>query len=184
MDPITTAFALAQFAPQVIKWISGSDKAADAASKVVGIAEAVTGRKGGGAVDALANDPALVLQFRQSIMENEADLDKVFLADRADARARDIEIIKSGQKNTRADMMVRWAAIGTAGGFFAMVILGVLKARYPDGVNEGVFGALLAQIATITSFFGLCLRDAYQYEFGSSRGSAEKSALMSKMTSN
>ncbi len=42
MDPISIAFGLAQFAPQIIKWITGSDKAADAAEKVVDIAEAVT----------------------------------------------------------------------------------------------------------------------------------------------
>lgn len=181
MDPITTAMALAQFAPQVIRWITGSDKAAEAAGKVVDIAEAVTGKGGIETVDALRADPTLVLQFRTSVLQVEADLDKAYLADRADARAREVALAQAGQRNTRADMMVRWAAIGTAGGFFAMVILGVLKARYPDGINEGVFGALLAQIATITSFFGLCLRDAYQYEFGSSRGSADKSALIEKL---
>jgi hypothetical protein len=37
-----------------------------------------------------------------------------------------------------------------------------------------VFGALLSQLSVITSLFGLCLRDAYQFEFGSSRGSRLK----------
>ena len=36
MDPITIAMGLAQFAPQIVKWISGSDKAAEAAATVVG----------------------------------------------------------------------------------------------------------------------------------------------------
>lgn len=33
-------------------------------------------------------------------------------------------------------------------------------------------------LTTIASLFGLCLRDAHQFEFGSSRGSREKTALM------
>lgn len=171
MDPITTAFALAQFAPQVIKWISGSDKAAEAAGKVVDIAEAVTGRKGGSAIEALAQDPALVLQFRQSVMANEADMDKAYLADRADARARDIEIIKAGRYNIRADVMVGGVLLGLIA---CLVTMSLFRASMPGEV-AGIMG-------TLVGIFGKCLSDAFQYEFGSSRGSAEKSALMSKMT--
>ena len=81
MDPISIAFGLAQFAPQIIKWITGSDKAAEAAGQVVDIAETITGRTGPAALDALKADPALVLQFRQAVMASEADLDKAYLAD-------------------------------------------------------------------------------------------------------
>lgn len=105
-DPISIAMGLAQFAPQVIKWISGSDKAAEAAGKVVQIAEAVTGKQGPEAVEALKADPALVLQFRQAVMANETELDKAYLADRADARKRDVAIVQAGQRNVRADIMV------------------------------------------------------------------------------
>lgn len=172
MDPITTAFALAQFAPQVIKWISGSDKAAEAASQVVEIAEAVTGRRGGSAIDALAQDPALVLQFRQAVLASEADLDKAYLADRADARARDIEIIKSGRSNMRADVMVLGAVVGLISCLLSLVFF---RTQVP--------GEVVGIISTVAGIFGACLRDAFQYEFGSSRGSSEKTIMLSKLNS-
>lgn len=167
MDPITIAMGLAQFAPQVIKWISGSDKAAEAAEKVVDIAEAVTGRKGGAAIDALSTDPALVLQFRQSVMASEVELDKAYLADRADARARDVAIIQAGGSNVRADVMVGGVLIGLIA---CLVTMSFFRASMPGEV-AGIMG-------TLVGIFGKCLSDAFQYEFGSSRGSAEKSALM------
>ena len=166
-DPISLAFALAQFAPTIIKWISGSDKAADAAGKVVEIAEAVTGRSGNDAFDALAGDPSLVLQFRQAVMAQEVELDKAYLADRADARARDIEFLKAGRHNVRADIMV-------GGVLVALVCCLATMALFRESMPGEVAGIM----GTLVGIFGKCLSDAFQYEFGSSRGSAEKSALM------
>jgi hypothetical protein len=174
MDPISIAFSLAQFAPEVIRWLSGSDKAAEAASKIVGLAEGVTGRKGNDAVEAIKADPAMVLQFKQAVMLNEQELEKAYLADRSDARKRDIALAASGMRNKRADYMVLLDVIGLLAGLIGMMALGYVKAKHPDAITEGVFGALLAQLSTITSYFGLCLRDAHQFEFGSSRGSKEK----------
>ena len=174
MDPITIAMGLAQFAPAILKWITGSDAAADAAGKVVEIAQAVTGKTGPDAVAALQADPALVIQFRQAVMAQEADLDKAYLADRQDARRRDVALAQAGRSNERANWMVGMAAAGTIGGFVSMAVLGYLKAKHGDALNDGVFGALLAQLSTVTAYFGLCLRDAFQFEFGSSRGSRDK----------
>jgi hypothetical protein len=56
-DPLTIAFELAKFAPKIIKWITGSDKAEKAAEQVVAIAETVTGRTGQDAVDMIGADP-------------------------------------------------------------------------------------------------------------------------------
>ena len=56
----------------------------------------MTGRKGTEALDALKADPALVMQFRQAVMANETELDKAYLADRADARKRDTALAQSG----------------------------------------------------------------------------------------
>lgn len=96
--------------------------------------------------------------------------------DRADARARDISMLQAGRANVRANWMIVLDVVGLLAGLGAMMALGWYKARYPDAISEGVFGALLAQLATITSFFGLGLRDAHQFEFGSSRGSRDKDA--------
>lgn len=168
MDPITLAMTLSQFAPSIIKWITGSDKAADAAEKVVDIAKIVTGKDGAEAVDALAADPSLVLQFRQAVMAQEVELDKAYLADRADARARDIEFLKAGRHNVRADIMV-------GGVMLSLICCLLTMALFRNSMPGEVAGIM----GTLVGIFGKCLSDAFQYEFGSSRGSAEKSALLS-----
>lgn len=175
---VQLAMGLAQFAPQVIRWLSGSDKAGEVAEKVVAVAEAVTGQPGPKALAAMTADPALVLQFQERIAGMAHDLDKAYLADRADARARDVAYVAAGRTNKRANFMVAMDVVGLLVGLGGMLALGWLKAKHPDAISEGVFGALLAQLATITSFFGLCLRDAHQFEFGSSRGSADKTELL------
>lgn len=170
MDPITIAMALAQFAPQIIRWVTGSDKAAEAAGKVVDIAEAVTGQGGMAAVDALRADPTMVLQFRTSLMQVEADLDKAYLADRADARARDVALAQAGRNNRRADVMIIGAVIGLLACLFVLV-------RFQGQVPGEVVGI----VSTVAGLFGACLRDAFQFEFGSSRGSAEKTDILARM---
>lgn len=175
MDPITIAMGLAQFAPMILKWITGSEKAEKAAEDVVEIARQVTGAQT--PEEALAKitaDRAAQLQFRMALMANETDLDKAYLADRQNARQRDVEYVKMGRTNVRANWMVALDVIGLLFGLFGMLILGYLKAKYPAEINDAVFGALMAQLGTITGYFGLCLRDAHNFEFGSSRGSREK----------
>lgn len=170
MDPISVAFGLAQFAPQIIKWITGSDKAADAATAVVEIAETVTGRKGSDALDALKADPALVLQFRQSVMAQEADLDKAYLADRADARKRDAVFITAGTRNYRADFMFFLAV--------AMIAALVWLVWKDPSINEymkGIFTLVLGR------FLGY-LDNIYNFEFGSTRASKAKDVTIENLT--
>lgn len=170
MDPISVAFGLAQFAPQIIKWITGSDKAADAATAVVEIAETVTGRKGSDALDAIKADPALVLQFRQSVMAQEADLDKAYLADRADARKRDAVFIAAGTRNYRADFMFFLAV--------AMIAALVWLVWKDPSINEymkGIFTLVLGR------FLGY-LDNIYNFEFGSTRASKAKDVTIENLT--
>lgn len=171
MDPITIAMGLAQFAPQVLKWITGSDKAADAAGAVVEIAQQVTGKGSGDeAFQALKADPALVLQFRQAIAAQEADLDKAYLADIQNARSRDVDLHKSGYRNTRADVMVLLDVIGLIA---CLVVIAMFRAQLP--------GEVVGLLTAIAANFGACLRDAHQFEFGSSRSSREKDATLASI---
>ena len=170
MDPISVAFGLAQFAPQIIKWITGSDKVADAAAAVVEIAETVTGRKGSDALDAIKADPALVLQFRQSVMAQEADLDKAYLADRADARKRDAVFIAAGTRNYRADFMFFLAVVMIA----ALVWL-VWKDPSINEYMKGIFTLVLGR------FLGY-LDNIYNFEFGSTRASKAKDVTIENLT--
>jgi hypothetical protein len=172
MDPISIAMGLAQFAPAIIKWVSGSDKAAEVADKVVDVAKAVTGQTSGeAALEAIKADPNLVLTFRTKLLEMEADLDKAYLADRQDARRHNAAIVQAKGGNHRANLMVLLDAIGLLACLFVLAFY-----------REHLSGELVALVSTIASIFGLCLRDAHQFEFGSSRGSQEKNeALFGKL---
>lgn len=173
MDPITIGLALAsQFAPALIKYFSNSETAGKVAGQVIDIAKTVTGKAD--VVEATAvlqADPVLALEFQRAVMANEADLEKAYLADRADARARDIELAKLGRRNVRADIMVLLDVVGLIA---CLVVLIFYKDKIP--------GEAVGLISTIAATFGLCLRDAHQYEFGSSRSSATKDATISNLT--
>lgn len=72
MDLITIAMGLAQFVPQLAKWITGSDKAEQVAQKAIDIAKSVTGaHTGDEAVKALQANPDLVLQYRKAVLDQE-----------------------------------------------------------------------------------------------------------------
>lgn len=169
-DPITIAFGLAKFAPKIIKWITGSDKAEKAAEQVVSIAESVTGKTGQEVIDALAANQALVLQFRQSVMANETELDKAYLADRADARARDTEYVKAGRSNHRADLLALLAVTG--------LVLCVWFVAKDATLPERAVNAIMFCAGVLAS----AVRDVYSFEFGSSRSSKEKDDVISKMS--
>lgn len=167
-DPISIAMGLAQFAPQVIKWISGSDKAAEAAGKVVQIAEAVTGKQGPEAVEALKADPALVIQFRQAVMANETELDKAYLADRADARRRDVAITQAGRYNWRGDLLALLAVVG--------LVLCVWFVARDTEMPERAVNAIMF----VAGVLAAAVRDVYNFEFGSSRGSKSKDEVIAR----
>lgn len=173
MDPISVGMALAQFAPSLIKLFTGSDKAAEVAEKVVDVAKAVTGTQTGeAALEELKANPDKVIEFRTAILAQQADLEKAYLADVSDARKRDIELRQvTGGRNARADAMVGGAVIGLIA---CLLVLAFFKDRVP--------GEVVGIVSTIAGIFGACLRDAFQFEFGSSRGSREKDVALSRLT--
>jgi hypothetical protein len=170
MDPITIAMGLAQFVPGIIKWITGSDKAADAASTIVGIAETVTGKQGADALDAIKVDPSLMMQFRTAVMASEADLDKAYLADRADARKRDAVFIQSGARNYRADGMFV-LAVAMISGLVWLVWKDPSINEYMKGIFTLVLGRFLGYLDNI-----------YNFEFGSTRASKSKDATIENLS--
>lgn len=77
MPLIPIAMALAQFAPMIAGWLGGS-KAEDVATKVVGVAQAVTGQSApDAALAALQADPDLALQFQKAVIEQQAQLAQI-----------------------------------------------------------------------------------------------------------
>lgn len=97
MDPITLAMSLAQFAPKIAGWLGG-DKAEQVAEKAVAVAQAVTGHESPTeALQALQADPAKALEYRQAILAQEVEFERLAVRreeiaaeDRKDARAREI----------------------------------------------------------------------------------------------
>lgn len=172
MDPVTIAMGLAQFAPAVIRWLTGSKDAEVVAREVVSVAQTVTGRSS--PQEALAKIQAsneAQIAFRNRLMEREAELDKAYLADVQSARQRDVELRKAGDNNRRADVMVIGAVVGLIS---CLLVLIVFRKEIP--------GEAVGIISTVAGIFGACLKDAYAFEFGSSRGSKDKDALLARMT--
>ena len=95
MEPITLALALAEFAPSIIKWVTGNEKAAKAAETVVDVAKKVTGAETGeGALEALKANPDLVFQFKAKLLDASTEIEKAYLADTADARKMQVAALQ------------------------------------------------------------------------------------------
>jgi hypothetical protein len=171
MDPISIALSLAPLVPGVVRWITGDDKSAKVAEKVVDVAKAVTGiPEPEEAVRAIHADPALALRFQETIAAMEADLEKAYLADRKSARDRDIEMIRAGKHNWRADILAFLSISG-------LVICVWFVAR-DTAMPERAVNAIMFVAGVLAS----AVRDVFAFEFGSSRGSKEKDEMMKHMT--
>lgn len=168
MDPLSLGLALANIAPSLLRFFGAGDKPVAIAEKAIEIAQAVTGTTDGpAALRALQADPALAQAYQLAVLKADGDLEALYLADRKDARARDVALHQAGYRNTRADWMVVLDAIGLIA---CLLVLTFFRKDIP--------GEVVGLLSTIASIFGVCLRDAHQFEFGSSRGSKEKDALM------
>ena len=167
MDPISIAMTLAPYAPAIVRWLSGSDKAEQAAEQVVAVAQEIAGRNDAAqAAEAIKADPALALQFRQAVLSHEREWDAMYLADRKDARARDTEFVRAGRNNWRADLL----ALLAVGGLVICVWFVARDASLPErAVNAIMF---------VAGVLAAAVRDVYSFEFGSSRGSRDKDAML------
>ena len=160
---LQAALSLAQFSPSISKWL-GSSKMESVSQKILEIAKSVTNSKNEfEAVKKLKSDKKLELEFQRAIFEAEKDIELAIIRDKENARNRDIAIINSGHRNKRADIMVISAAAG-----LVVCLLSIIL--YQDKLP----GEAVGIISTIAGIFGSCLKDAYNFEFGSSRGSKEK----------
>jgi hypothetical protein len=167
MDPVTIAFGLAQYAPSIIKWLSGSEKAEEAAQKVIDVARVVTCKEDAGeAVKVIQADPAMLMQFRQAMASIEADMDRAYLADRQNARGRDVAFVQAGRWNIRADLLALLSVTG--------LIVCVWFVARDSSLPERAVNAIMFVAGTLAA----CVRDVFAFEFGSSRGSRDKDALI------
>lgn len=171
MPLIPIAMALAQFVPGIIKLLTGSDKAEDVAGQVVGIAQTITGTDSpDAALATLKADPNKVLDFQQAMSAQQADLEKAYLADTANARQRDVELAKAGRTNERANVL--------AGAALLLVVVCLFVVLWESDANE------FAK-ATISLILGRALgwvEQLFSFEFGTTRASKAKDDTINNLT--
>lgn len=164
MDPITIAMGLAQFVPQIAKWITGSDKAEQVAQKAVDIAQSITGQPTGDAsIKALQADPNLVLQYRRAVLDQEVAFQQLAVQNAADVN-------KSMQTEAGAEHWPSYSwrpFIGFGVGFntfasgvlvlivFGPVMMGSAPAAQAIANLPAALGALAAVNATVLPILGI-----------------------------
>lgn len=169
---VPLAMQLGQFVPSILKLMTGSDKVEEIAGKVVDVARAVTGIADPKfAVEAIQTDPSKMMEFQLAMGAQQGAFEQMYLTDRQDARKRDVEFIHAGKRNVRADIMVLLDVIGLIA---CLAVLCFYRDRIP--------GEAVGLISTVAATFGLCLRDAHQFEFGSTRASKAKDDTISKLS--
>ncbi len=167
---LTLAHALTEFAPLMARWLGG-EEGERTAHKVVDVAQSITGEKDPLRVlHSLKTDAKRVAEFQQATLKMNHALEMAGYKDRDSARLRDIALAQAGRSNLRADIMVVSAAFGLIS---CLVMITLYRTNLP--------GEAVGIISTIAGIFGSCLKDAYAFEFGSSRGSKMKDNKLSAL---
>jgi len=110
----------------------------------------------------------LKLQLEENKLD--AELFKAEVADRSSARSRDVELIKAGQHNYRADLMFVLALI---------VVSGLVWIVWKDpSINEYVKGIFTLVLGRFLGY----LDNIYNFEFGSTRSSKQKDATIERLS--
>lgn len=168
-------------APELVSWIAG-DKAGTVATKAADVVRAVTGTDDPEAAAAALLDPAKAMEARLALARIAADAEaakraadlaemQAVLGDVANARARDTAIEAGSKRNSRADVMVALTIVGIGGGLTFLMVGAFTPGSSVEGAVLGLIGLLSG-----------CFKDAFAFEFGSSRGSMDKSAANERLT--
>jgi len=164
------AYALAELSPVIARWIGG-EQGEKVAHRAVDLAQAITGEKEPlKMLGSLKGDPKLLAKFQRALAQMDHELELAAYKDRDNARVRDIALANAGRSNLRADIMVLAAAFGL---IFCLLTITLYRSSLP--------GEAVGIISTIAGIFGSCLKDAYAFEFGSSRGSKLKDSKLSAL---
>lgn len=171
MDPISIAMALAQFAPSLIQYFTGSDKAATVAQQVVGIAQTVTGTSTPAAALATVQaDPKAAMDFQIAVLASENELNKAYLLDVQSAREMQIAALAQDDKFSKRFVYL----FAAAWSIFAMAYFFCVTFIYIDEGGRRVADTILGVL--ITSVVG----GLFGFFYGSTKGSEAKSAILAK----
>jgi hypothetical protein len=148
----------------VIGKLLGGDDSERMAENIVKSAKTLAGvQDPSQLLDAITSSPQILFEFYK---EMETLSEKTLghqQQDRSSARIRDTSIVQMKRRNLRGDIMVLSALVGLMGCMTALTLFKV-----------NLSGEVIGIVSTIAGIFGSCLKDAYAFEFGSSRGSKEK----------
>lgn len=170
MNIAMTALGLLEFAPILGRWFSTSSTES-VGKKIIDIAKNVTQQDDfANIINALRSDPKQALLFEEKVTALETEIELSLLHDRQEARKREFNLLQNGRVSYRADVMVFSAVFGLG---ICLLALGLYGSKLP--------GEAVGIISTVAGIFGACLKDAYAFEFGSSRGSRQKDQTMAAM---
>lgn len=157
MAPLAILAALAPIVPSIAKMMGMSDNATKVADVAVDVLQKVTGvSETEKAIEVLKANPDLLLQYQTAILAKETAMEQAFVSDKASARNRDMEYVKLGRPNVRANFLVA---------FVAALLLFILYLTVFTELNEYAKGAL----TTIGGFALAQLTNVFQFEFGTTR---------------
>ncbi len=167
---LISALASSGIAGTVISGLAGmlgGTQAKDAAKAIVDTAVKTFGTSDPEQIKLLiAKDQAKAEMFAKQLEADTAQY-QIQVEDAKDARARDIAIQSVQGGNSRANVML----IGVFASFITIIVGTIyFRSSIPDGVLAILNMSCGGLIAMMTQ--------AFNFEFGSSRGSAEKSALL------
>lgn len=171
---------VASVVPEAVRALAGP-KAGEAAEKIVGIAETITGAKGEDATAIILKDPAKALEFQQAL-----------IAERLELRRLDLEETKAYLADTQGartanagDRGVFWLGISilvTYGLILGAALFGaywLLVEGELASMDVGTVAAVFTLIGTIVGYIASDAKQVVSYYFGSSRGSQDKSTALS-----
>lgn len=154
--------SLVQLAPQLVSVFKGSEKSEKAAELAATVARTVTGTSSNdAALASLQADPAKLVEYQQALLTQETRLEELTAEDRKDARARDVEFLKAGTRNYRADFLVGVSVM------VVFIIIGIVV--WSQDINEFAKGSL----TTILGVFLNQLTNVFSFEFGTTRKSED-----------
>lgn len=171
---IPIAMQLAQFAPGIIKLLTGSDKAEEVAGKVVDVAKVITGTSDPvAAVAAIQANPEKAMEFQLAMGAQQIELEKIYLADVQNSRS--MQVAALAQEDVFSKRFVYYFAAAWsifAMTYFTAVTFVNIESDGGQRVADTILGVL------ITSVIGVM----FGFFYGSTKGSEAKSALLAHTT--
>lgn len=180
MPILALVSALAQFAPTIAGWLGGS-KAEDVATKVVGIAQQVTGAASGdAALTSIQTDPTMAEKFQEAILANHLQLAQLAHDETMAEMAHDEKMVDDEVADRKDARAMQIATHSWVPGVLTMLItvgffgiLGFMLSNTVPKDNQAILYVMLGSLGTGWSA-------ALSYWLGSSYGSYQKNNLLAQ----